>query len=478
MTYVANADQLMGALLAKLYQTITGEGADLKQPSNKYVSWILPGIPMVPEDFTYCEKGLNGATAEERRLLAHQAFVMSKLLDYIPDPSGLALEPEMQQTIFTTTQDTISSVYNDVLKYSRVVHFELSEEEKQKIAGYRAFETEKITVYLQYFDAYAKAASELTIAFIAAKSATGNSPEELAKVEYWSKMGKILRQREHIAYDQWNSLGFKNEIEDKQKYIEAVGLKSMVTYKGELLELLRDHTEDGFDEGLFLYTSLIPGNFAKSEGWLHFEFGESDFQTYSGKSVTKGSLGGGVKLLGVFKIGSASGSTTTTTITESDKATNFKVTFEFAQIPILRPWFKPGFFSMRGWDLDKMWDLNLPDKKVSDGESVGRLVAYPISALFVRNVVLSFDETSNYSNTFNNASSGGGSVGWGPFRLKGSFNTPRDVKTTGHHEENGKITIEGLQLIGFINNMIPKSPNLHPDINPEDLAGSDEGNPS
>ena len=49
---------------------------------------------------------------------------------------------------------------------------------------------------------------------------------------------------------------------------------------------------------------------------------------------------------------------------------------------------------MRAWDMGKLWDLNYGDKKVSDGKEkpVGRLIAYPVQALFVRKAFFTFDE--------------------------------------------------------------------------------------
>ena len=41
-----------------------------------------------------------------------------------------------------------------------------------------------------------------------------------------------------------------------------------------------------------------------------------------------------------------------------------------------------------------------------------------------------------------------------------------------YHMEGGKLTIPGMQLVGFINNLVPKCPNLNPDIKPEQLVGS------
>ena len=91
---------------------------------------------------------------------------------------------------------------------------------------------------------------------------------------------------------------------------------------------------------------------------------EQDAEQHSTKNTSKWSSGGGVSF-GLFSIGAkASGSKVE--MSADRKATNFRAELEFTQVPIIRPWFKPGFFAMRGWTLDQLWDLNY-DKKVSDG---------------------------------------------------------------------------------------------------------------
>lgn len=128
---------MMQALVAKLYKTITGDNPEIKMPRNKFVTWMLPGLPFIPEDFMYCAKGLIGDSAEATRERYHQAWTLSKLLNYVPDVSNQFLDAEMQQTIFSSTQDTISSVYSDVLKYSKVVDMPLSDKETAKLEKFR-----------------------------------------------------------------------------------------------------------------------------------------------------------------------------------------------------------------------------------------------------------------------------------------------------------------------------------------------------
>ncbi len=37
--------------------------------------------------------------------------------------------------------------------------------------------------------------------------------------------------------------------------------------------------------------------------------------------------------------------------------------------------------------------------------------------------------------------------------------------------EGGRLTISGMQLVGFINKLVPKCPNLNPEISPDQLVG-------
>ena len=63
------SDELMKALVAKLYATVTGNDGNIKMPRNKVVTWLFPGIPFEPRDFLFCSKGVFGETAEQTKAL-------------------------------------------------------------------------------------------------------------------------------------------------------------------------------------------------------------------------------------------------------------------------------------------------------------------------------------------------------------------------------------------------------------------------
>ena len=485
---------LMQALVAKLYATVTGNDPAIKIPRNKYVSWYLPGIPFAPADFKYCANGFTGNSSEEVQNAYHQAFVLSSLFDQIPDTSSGFVTPEMQQTIFAGTGDRISSVYNDVLKYSRVVSKPLSKQEEAKLKKYRNLlsvevqETDiltdevktvtkpgKLTVaYTAAMDNYLSIADELMDMKIDALSATGNDPESKRRVYNWNEKAKYVKKRLAAAEMAWVSQGYKNEYEVINAYIAQVAERNLVLYKEDLKRKFHNGliTSGGDGDSEFYYTTLLPGNFAASQGWTKFSFTENDFQTHAKQETTGwgAHAGGG---LGRVSFGAhPNGSNTTTS--DDQSAANFSATFEFTQVPISRPWFDPGFFSMRSWTLDENWNLSYDNKPVSDGkakDNTGRLVAYATSALFVRNVRITSSSWKNHSDFMTKSISAGGRVGYGPFSVGGNYSNGQTERNGSYHFEGDTLVIDGMQLIGTVNNVIPQSPNPAPGLKPEDFVG-------
>ncbi|MCZ2258594.1 hypothetical protein [Sporosarcina sp. G11-34] len=495
---VDHSAELMKSMIAKLYNTITGDDEKIKLPRNKSVTWLLPGLPFSTKDFEYCAGGLGYSDesdiAETYNMRHHQAFALSRLLDFIPDVSNEFLDASMQQSIFTSTQDTISSVYGDVLKYSKVVHKELSEPEKEKLQRFRnllsvtkevkdIFTDEMKTVtepgpmtlaYLTYEEKYDYAVNEYKNLLVNAQTARGNDPEAMRRVAEFANKAQFMRRRMESAEMAWSALGYKNEFKQIGSYIDQVTSKSMVLYKQDLINkynngLLSSALDGGSD---FYYTTLIPGNFATSPSWTRFTFYQGDYENNANKKTSQSGAGGSAAF-GWFSVASKAGRSKINQ-SNNQKSTNFRAELEFVQVPICRPWFDPGFFSMRSWTLDKLWDLNY-DEMVSDGgkNPSGRLVAYPITALFVRNVKLKFDEADSQMQHMDAQTEVGGRVGFGPFSIKGSYDFGHEKRDLDSRVEGGRIDIDGIQLIGFINNIIPKSPNPHPDIKPEEFVGGD-----
>ena len=488
-----NTDDLMLALTNKLHKTLTGDNQNIKIPRNKFVTWLLPGIPFAPEDFLFCSKGLGaGKDADEDKQMYQQAFTLSKLFDFIPDINNPFVDTknDLNQSAFMTGQDTISSVYGDILKYSQVADQEITPEQQALINKYRDLmfvtrikknpyaldaseEMMEVTEPTQLANAYNTKMREYLTAvndymdlLTDAQGATGNSPEAKKLVSAWANKAPMLEQIMNAAYQSWVTYGYKNDYEKMNAAIDQITQRSMVLYKKNLQEKFEKSklkNPGAGNAGDFYYTTLLPGNFAAG-GWTEFTFLKEDYATYSSTTTTafKG------KLL-FISVGGASGTGGPKTKIENIlNADSFKARFKFTQVPICRPFMDPGIFTMRGWRLGKDWfEFKGKETTISNGDEkapVGRLVAYPTSALFVRDVTLSFEGLKSHVTSIAEQVNAGGSVGWGPFRIGGSYSNNSEKRNSAVRVENNDIKIDGMQLIGFINNFVPKCPNTNPDI--------------
>jgi hypothetical protein len=485
---------LMKALVAKLYATITGDDDAIKIPRNKYVSWFRPGVPFAPADFRYCATGFTGNTVEEVKNAYHQAFVLSSLFDQIPDTSNGFVGPELQQSIFAGTGDRISAVYNDVLKYSRVVDRPLSDQEAAKLKKFRDLlsveveETNLVTdektivsrpgkltlAYTQKMDEYLSIADELVNMKVEALAATGDDAESRRRVYNYNEKAKFVRKRLEAAEMAWVAQGYRHEYEQINAYISQVTEKSLVLYKQDLRRkfdaALTSSVVDGGSD--FYYTTLLPGNFATSPGWTQFTFNQWDAETHH-KGETTGWGGSADLNFGLFSIGAKADGGKAQNRDDQSQA-NFSASFELTQIPICRTGVDMGFFSMRSWTLDDNWNLSYDNRPVSDGTAegnTGRLAAYATSALFVRNVRLTSSVWSHHADFMNSTVGGGGSIGYGPFRVGGSYSHNTTAGNTSYHLEGDTLVIDGMQLVGTVNNIIPRSPNPLPGLEPGDFVG-------
>lgn len=91
----------------------------------------------------------------------------------------------------------------------------------------------------------------------------------------------------------------------------------------------------------------------------------------------------------------------------------------------------------------------------------------------MRNVVFKSDQSQSQMDYVNSQISAGGRVGWGPFSIGGSYSHGQENYDFVSEAKGGAVTIPGMQLIGFINNIIPKSPNPNPEIKPEQFVGGE-----
>src|SRR5262249_52911708 len=149
------------------------------------------------------------------------------------------------------------------------------------------------------------------------------------------------------------------------------------------------------------------------------------------------------------------------------------MSFEIAQIPIVRPWFKSSYLTSKIWRY-AVGNVLVKDWVLSDGASPphGEMPAYPTSVIFIRNLKFNFGDSSGFSHFLDqqesSSSGGGGFAAIGPVFLGGSASSwskgEKTDRSWGFHRTDQGLTVPGMQIIGFKCHVMPKSPNPAPEI--------------
>lgn len=212
-----------------------------------------------------------------------------------------------------------------------------------------------------------------------------------------------------------------------------------------------------------LYDVLTNGEFTFNIGDVD-SFGSSRFDA-SGWSASAGG-----SFLGLFGAeGTASGHSSSFECTDSMNVDSFYLSFEIAQVPIVRPWFKEAFVTSKTWRFDPT-NPDVKNTQVSDGGSppTGIIAAYPTSAIFIRNLTLGIQQDSTWGQFIDkyqsSSQSGGGFGSFGPLFLGGTashYSSSGYTQSAWHHDWNDqRLNVPGLQLAGFKCHIFPKCPTL------------------
>jgi hypothetical protein len=476
-------NQLGQSLIAQLYDIVAGGDGSVPPAPQTFLTWAQPGLPFAEEDFRFSELGL-GNTAEEIRERTEQAMAFSSLVDFIPE-SASAYTSEKQQAMWRPDAESrLSSVYGEMLRFSKVVKTDLTPEQEAKLEKFRGLlwnrrvtkdlitdeerevveEGPILRAYNERMGKYLEAATAYNSRRAMAAGASG--PEGATAVMDFQMNAQNYRLQVKAAADAWTAGGYRNEVDQMNAYINHVGLRDMSLWKQRLLELFEDSVLTTAGTGVqFRPTLPVPGGFARSKGWTDYSFSHEVSESSSYKSASSWKAGGKVGF-GLFSVG-ADGERQREETTENEKVSRFKMNFELAQVLLVRPWFYPEFLQNQGWTLERGHGWNY-DEMPSDGGDPpkGRFIGYPTVAIFARDITV---ESSEFVRAFKQVSqkiSGGGKVGWGPFSLEAKRSSESDRTDQRAETTDQGLRVEGMQIIGFVNHLLGKTPNPLPDLDP------------
>lgn len=472
---MATLEQIGKDLLGTLTKVFTGQDGTIKaSPDEEFrLIWCQPGIPFSEEDFGFAAANGNTVlTAEQLKAFAKQQFNFSMAVDFLPSINGV-LNNDDQQAVYRAGGNRLSSTFKEIVTASRVLNKELSDDEKAKLDKFRAFlyTTEKnivtgadrptdgpvLQIYKDKYKNYLAASREYRMKQIQALSATGAAGVQA--VNEFLYLGQILEEQVTAAYDDWVSAGYRNEVKDIFAYIDQTTCRSLTAYKQQILERIRMAEVTDLTTGNpYLAATVIPGNFASSSSWTSFHYDTQSFKSTTEWASSSWSGGGGINL-GFWSAGGNAGGSNYRN-NESLEVNNFKLSFSATQVLIVRPWFSPEFLTNRGWTLKQ--GANWPhDDGASDGGKPpkGQLPAYATVALFIKDLQIESEDFEKHFSEHRETIQAGFSGGWGPFSFSGSYSRSSGGTDLKVDSQKGRISVGGMQLIGFLCRLVPKSPN-------------------
>ncbi|WP_448789170.1 hypothetical protein [Bacteroides graminisolvens] len=456
-------EDLLKALLNKFENVLNG-GSDVAQASSdNYIAWCSPGIPFQPEDLQFAVKGINGKNAEETALLVRNAAEFSRVANAIPSSNVIGGTFEQNGVV-------LWDIYAKVLQFSKVNKDDITEEEEAKIEKLRG----KLVVKKKVVDVITdeekeitenspivKAYNEKMAAYINAVSKYNNkrlsavNADSKQAVQDFTQNADLYRMEVRLALNDWVSNGYKEDIEKINAYIKQVSQRSMMLLKADLSDRLEQaKMTDAVTGSKFCLSSFYPGNFINTnKGWTEFSFTSHSKNTYTKEAhlSTSGNFG---LIWGLWSAkGKASGSIDS--LNKSLETEDFEMRFKITQATLGRGWFDPNFLTNGLWD----WDQKAYGV-LSDGNTppVGQLIAYPTTAVFIKDVEIKSSAIKDVYGEITKTLNGGGSVGWGPFRIGATHSQDSKEIKTNFDKKDNTLRIEGMQLIAFKCFALPKTP--------------------
>jgi len=416
----------------------------------------------------------HSLTPDETYALTVAMDNFSTLVDTVPNKSGLVDSLQVWEP-----QNRISHIYEKTLKFSEVADTVPSPDAQARIDKIRAdtVETvektdadtgEKFTEQRpsKLVMAYNKYAAEYMNALEDYINLMGSAVSgSAADVQRASMLGPQKYKQVSAAYDMWESQGYKTNYEKMMADLAQLEGVSMSLLKREYLDIFtRSRRTSLIDGGDYSVSRLVPGGFYESGGWNHYSFSSSKLKTTDTSKTQKYS--GGARY-GLFFGGKGDYGRLDATNSIDFEGTTME--FELTQVPIVRA------FLREDWLINGQWRFKTgaaggavqPGELLSNGKAEspdGELFAYPTVVLFARNIGVTKSTYDKISTEATKSAGGRAAFNLGPFSLGSSASYNTTEKNVEVKQKNDMMVVQGMQIIGFRNHILPLCPNPDPAV--------------
>lgn len=274
----------------------------------------------------------------------------------------------------------------------------------------------------------------------------------------WSLLGPTYLDAVTTAWNDWMAAQ-KSKVESQIAVMSQYSNNQVGTAFAAAQSQFNALRKTSADSSKIYYASYAsPANWfsaSAAEDWTEVTIDSGNLKTseksdYSSMS-TGGSAGWGLWSLG----GSFSKEDSHQSMDQTTQ--NLKVKFKFARIDITRPWLNMLLLSMTGWSV-----TGRARGALSNGTKTQPLGTpfplLPTSFIAVRDLSITADWGKQDSESVSSKTAAKSSFGWGPFAISGSYASGSESKTFTSDFDGRTITNNGLQIIGWINTVVPNCP--------------------
>ncbi|MEH1836188.1 MAG: hypothetical protein V7L29_30070 [Nostoc sp.] len=455
-----NQDQMLQAIYDTLFSAFTSpptqaKGQGASQADQTYLTLEWPGLQIDVEQFAnpWSPQNPNGSTTATENL----SFLVDKVQSLNP--------------IYSANGQNVSDIYNLVVN-AQVVPPPLDPKAQQ--------DYNEATAFLQAdgtdFDDLGKPItvkvdSSVYAAYKRKKKAYDNAvvsmmsnyfqydiskPEDQRK---WALLGSTFIDSVNTAWDDWTNAQ-KTKVEEKLAVLAQSSNNQVgVVFNAAKAQLNNLRKASLTETGKIYWASYAsPSNwFASSAAkeWQEVTIDSKSLRVSEHSDYSKMSAGGSASW-GLWSVG---GSFSKEDSHQSmDKTTTaLTVSFKFARVDITRPWLNFLLFNIKGWKTE-----GYSASEISNGTKTQPLKTpfpnLPTSFIALRDLKITANWGHEDSSFIKSKLSTKASVGWGPFAVSGAYSQGSEDKKFNSDFDGRTISNDGLQIIGWVNTIVPACP--------------------
>jgi hypothetical protein len=286
------------------------------------------------------------------------------------------------------------------------------------------------------------------------------------KLQRFPNEGKILQDEVNDAFDEWGSFGGKPEIENAMAILAAQGTDPAIAMISRCKKRFENSLLNFPNIGNIPWTLMSPSTWYdpdNDDGWN--DYSSRDFHTQSHYTSSSTSYGGG----GGFSIGlwSAGGAFSNEKQQQSlnVQTNNLEISFKYCVADVNRIGIDTSLLNLHNWFLVGDYDKGIISRGTMAQERppAGEEAFLPslvTSLILIKDFSIKWDNWKSDWEHQSSKLSAGASVGYACFALAGTYSHRSASYDFTADSEGESLVSHGVQLAGYISEILPESPGL------------------